>query len=188
MCEKHRARWRRHGDPNVVLKDHTPASERWKTSYEVDESTGCWNWTARGSMAAGGYGLISDGQANQSIPAHRFVYEQKVGPIPDEMQLDHLCRNKSCVNPEHLEIVTPSENILRAVRARADGPLPDNPHNRTVRECVAARRARLRDTPHCCNYCGATTPSDDPRKLCKDCRAEKHQQYLRAKARKAAAS
>ena len=69
-----------------------------KTNY-------CWHWT--GSIAKDGYGQAVGQQA------HRAVYKQLVGEIPAKMTLDHLCRNKSCVNPEHLEIVTQRENILR---------------------------------------------------------------------------
>ena len=110
-CEKHYSRWKRHGDPNVVLKDHTPPEERWKTSYVVDEDTGCWNWTGTKSR---GYGVISCG-ANNNRPAHVFVYEQVVGPVPDGMELDHVCRNKGCVNPDlkHLEPVTHLVNVRR---------------------------------------------------------------------------
>lgn len=52
------------------------------------------------------------------ITAHRFAYELLVGPVPDGLQLDHLCRNRACCNPEHLEPVEGVENRLRGVTAR----------------------------------------------------------------------
>ena len=110
LCEMHRGRQRRHGDVETVLKDHTPAVERWKTCYQVDPVTQCWNWIGR---IRSGYGLISNGATYSSIPAHRFVYEQMVGPVPEGLELDHLCRNRRCVNPIHLEPVEHPENIDR---------------------------------------------------------------------------
>lgn len=76
----------------------------------------CWLWT--GALWGGGYGLFSvrirQGRY-RSVPAHRWAYEHVVGPIPDGMDIDHLCRNRRCVNPAHLEPVTRRENILRGV-------------------------------------------------------------------------
>lgn len=72
----------------------------------------CWEWEGAHSE---GYGTYWDGKRG-SARAHRFAYEQLVGPIPEGMFLDHLCRNPGCVNPDHLEPVTNSENLLRSPR------------------------------------------------------------------------
>ncbi len=69
----------------------------------------CWNWTAWKNQKD--YGRFWDG--TRSVMAHRFLWEQMNGVIPEGFELDHLCRNPACVNPQHLEVVTRSENILR---------------------------------------------------------------------------
>lgn len=74
---------------------------------------GCWIWPTRRPL---GYGsvYIGGGKANQvSVNAHRLSYEIVKGPVPKGLVLDHLCRNRSCVNPNHLEAVTERTNILR---------------------------------------------------------------------------
>jgi len=109
FCEKHYSRVRRHGDPNVALKDHTPAAQRWKKQYVIDERTQCWNWTGPQTR---GYGFIQDGAAHR-YQVHRFVYEQLVGSIPDGLELDHKCRNTLCINPRHVEPVTHLVNVRR---------------------------------------------------------------------------
>lgn len=71
----------------------------------------CWVWTA---STKNGYGQIgSGGHRGPPVLAHRVSYELLVGPVPDGLELDHLCRNRRCVNPAHLEPVTHRENALR---------------------------------------------------------------------------
>jgi len=79
----------------------------------VDRSGECWRWTGRLNMH--GYGEMSiNGKVTR---AHRWAYEHWIGPIPKGLEVDHLCRNRACVKPEHLEPVTHRENMRRATRA-----------------------------------------------------------------------
>ena len=75
----------------------------------VEQADGCWGWAA--SKTHQGYGRFRMGDRNAL--AHRVVYEHLVGPIATGMTLDHLCRNRACVNPAHLEPLPLRENILR---------------------------------------------------------------------------
>ena len=71
--------------------------------------TGCWIWT--GALNKAGYGAIGSG--SRVLRTHRVMYEYVIGPIPAGLQLDHLCRVRSCCNPAHLEPVTNYENWMR---------------------------------------------------------------------------
>lgn len=83
---------------------------RLDAGYEVDSASGCWLWTR--TTQAEGYGHISSGGRTRLV--HRLMYERYVGPIPSGLHLDHLCRTPACCNPDHLEAVTPGENIRRS--------------------------------------------------------------------------
>lgn len=117
--------------------------------------TGCWEWRA---AATRGYGVYAVERRAQR--AHRVAFEALVGPIPEGMDLDHLCRNPSCVNPAHLEVVTHRENVLRgesppaelARRTRcpeghplAGANLSPSSTRRGSRSCLTCERRRSRE-------------------------------------------
>jgi hypothetical protein len=84
-----------------------PLEERFWSKVEKTET--CWNWTA--SRMTSGYGQIGiGGKYGRPHGAHRVAYELAVGPIPEGMQVDHMCHNKLCVNPDHLRAVTNKQN------------------------------------------------------------------------------
>jgi hypothetical protein len=116
----------------------------------VERTDSCWLWA--GSQTSNGYGLY---WASQTVLAHRYAYELVGGPIPDALQIDHLCRVRHCVNPDHLEPVTQKENVRRGktsalrperlVCRRGHALTPDNvdmvlQHGKRSKRCLACRR------------------------------------------------
>ena len=107
MCSKHYIRLKRHG--TTV----SPFLDNW-TRYMVDE-TGCWLWA--GPIYNNGYGKLSRA-AHGTRLAHRAFYMRRHGDLARSVDLDHLCRIRHCVNPDHLEPVSRSLNIKRGYNAR----------------------------------------------------------------------
>ena len=100
--------------PSGVYDRGTPEERFWP---KVNKTDSCWLWTA--SKSSDGYGGFR--LAGKMVRAHRFAYELLVGPIPDGLELDHLCRVRECVNPKHLEAVTLQENIRRGNTGKNNG-------------------------------------------------------------------
>lgn len=88
-----------------------PMSVRILANCEPEPNTGCWLWTGTMRGNGTGYGCIS--VKHELVAAHRASYEAFKGPIPEGLHIDHLCRVRCCVNPDHLEAVTPRVNVLR---------------------------------------------------------------------------
>ena len=124
-----------------------PARERFE-SYILKLTNGCWEWQG---CRRKGYGRFRF--EGHMVSAHRFAFEQVRGKIPDGLQLDHLCRNHTCVNPEHLEIVTNQENCRRgntglhnAVKTHCPQGHPYNQRNTYIyytRDGLALRNCRI---------------------------------------------
>lgn len=112
MCSTCYRRWHETQDEIFSTKRLSEINRFW---HYVEKSSDCWNW--KGGLTGSGYAIFATGLRrtgtfkNQS--AHRYAFELVNGAIPDGLQLDHLCRNTRCVNPEHLEAVTPRTNYLR---------------------------------------------------------------------------
>jgi hypothetical protein len=132
--------------------------QRFTAKVWINFETGCWEWTATRNKK--GYGVIWDGKTRG---AHRVAYELFVGPIPEGLQLDHLCRVRHCVNPAHLEPVTCRENLLRG-------------------ETITAKRAAVTECPKGHKYSQANTyyrPDG-----CRECRLCKNEGSTACKQRK----
>jgi hypothetical protein len=146
---------------------------RFVTKVRVADD-GCWIWL--GSRSDAGYGILWSGE--RRLRAHRFAYTAVVGPIPEGLDLDHLCRVRHCVNPAHLEPVTRGENARRGEaptikvwrsgrceRGHELSPIRDGRHNM----CRTCRNERRRKPPR-----EPITPE------ILEARRERQRQYMRA--------
>lgn len=129
----------------------TFAAERFWTKVALEASgDDCWRWT--GAKSRNGYGRFYD-ESGRVVQAHRWAYGYVVAPVPDELVVDHLCRNPGCVRPSHLDPVSQASNATRGLdvgrprveTCRKGHPLTDD--NVDVRpdggrRCSQCRRAR----------------------------------------------
>lgn len=124
-CNTHYVRWQKYGDVAVDLRAERrgEATRFWAF---VEKTDACWNWT--GSKNVSGYGKFwtDDGR---TVRPHRWAYEHAVGPVPEGLQLDHLCRNRGCVRPDHLEAVTGKINSSRGENGRKTHCLRGHPYD-----------------------------------------------------------
>lgn len=134
--------------------------ERIAAKIEPCPTTGCWLWI--GVLNGTGYGVTRNNGRNAFV--HRVLYERLVGPIPVNLQSDHLCRNRACCNPDHIELVTGKVNVLRG-----DGPTARNARKtkcirghdfettgrgwRICRTCERARKRRRRSESLAAGLC-----------------------------------
>ena len=143
-------------EPTIIVVDYTSMKQKDKERFMSKISKNvCWNWL--GADNGAGYGEFH--YEGRSERAHRVSYELHVGPIPKGLVTDHLCRNRRCVNPDHLEVVSLVENSLRGegVGAKASRqthcihghPLTGknvrymkSPNGRAWRKCLACAKRR----------------------------------------------
>lgn len=148
----HWRRWRKNGSPHVVHQIRGNDTARF-WSY-VDKTESCWLWT--GALTHDGYGRFRTG--HEHCMAHRWIYEQEIGPIPDGLVLDHVrargCTHRNCVRPAHLEAVTNEENLMRG-------------------ETIVAENAAKTECPRGHPYDEENTIRRNGRRICRACESQR---------------
>lgn len=168
LCELHYARYLKYGDPALTGRPDLGKTLERRFWEKVDKSGpiparrpdlgACWVWTLPATSHGYGQFIVMRGKRGYPRRAHRVAWELVRGPVPRDLDLDHLCRNRICVNPDHLEPVTNEENIkrgtwqpiLNSAKTHCDRNhefTPENtyhppkrPHVRQCRECARIRR------------------------------------------------
>lgn len=145
-CPKHYQRWQKTGSPTGTRRP-TPETRFFRKLRQVGD---CWVWTAATDQS--GYGLFQGG--DRMIRSHIWSYNFFIGEVPEGLQLDHLCRNRPCCNPWHLDPVTPLVNTQRGIGSGSRTRCPQgHPYDlintyrtpsgkRVCRRCAQASRAR----------------------------------------------
>lgn len=126
-CSKHWQRWKKHGDPLKVAWERGNPRANFNAKVDKRGPDDCWPWLGYTDPDGYGHFAVPAGRGQRDMPAHRYSYILEFGSIPERGHLDHLCHTRSpdclggvtclhrrCVNPAHLEPVTPGENIRRA--------------------------------------------------------------------------
>ena len=131
---------------NTTRNTNTPVVDRLLSRCEIGD---CWLWT--GVLTSGGYGQMSVNGVQKYV--HRLIWEELIGPIPAGYDVDHLCRVRNCVNPDHLDPVTRRENLSRGVGHGTRAYCPQgHPYNKKntyrypdgSRYCRVCRREGMR--------------------------------------------
>jgi hypothetical protein len=138
------------------MKTRAESERFWE---KVEKTDTCWLWTGGTSS---GYGRILRSGQRSMVYAHRWSYEFHVGPIPDGLVIDHLCRVRHCVNPDHLEPVTWRENIDRGLTSA------------TKDACINGHEFTPENTHH--------TPASARKRTCRTCAREHSRSYRQRRA------
>lgn len=144
---------------DLKLMESRSLLERFRERVKQGNADDCWPWA--GTLRKDGYGVLSEcGHQGRLVRVHRLAYELEIGPIPAGLTIDHLCRNRRCCNPAHMEAVSIRENVLRGESLRAQearqthclrgyelaGENIYQRKDRTGRYCRICRRIRRQET------------------------------------------
>lgn len=152
LCDMHYTRLLRHGDPEITHRPerYMTIEDRFWAKVNTNGPLGCWLWT--GAVGQAGHGIFVPVRGKR-IQAHRWLWEVTRGPIPEGMELDHICRVPACVRPAHLEAVTHRENCRRGISPAAINARKT--HCQRGHEFTAENTYVTRTGSRCCRRCQA---------------------------------